>query len=175
MAFRPQSLSHKRGFTLIEVLVAFSIVSITVLAISMKVSQSAKVAKRTQEITYGRWVAMNALTELRLKPGLPSTGRSDGDEEMAGAEWRWAMDISQTPVEGIRRVDITVARAESPDKSLYSMSAFMGNNTPDANLRPWSGWPDANTGGQLQPPTVPGTPPLPGQRPDPRRGLERDN
>ena len=176
MVFNRVRAAHRmRGFTLIEALVATLIVALSLVAVTTKVSLAAKVAKRTHETTFGRWVAMNAITELRLKPGLPDVGRSDGDEEMAGIEWRWTMDISKTPVEGLRRIDIEIAHASTPDKTLYSMAAFIGNNTPGETLRPWSGWPDADggSGDQNAPPTLPGAPVLPGQRPDPRRGLDR--
>ncbi len=172
---RPGSIARNKGFTLIEALVATLIVALALVAVSTKVSLAAKVAKRTQETTFGRWVAMNAITELRLKAGLPDVGRSDGDEEMASTNWRWTMDISNTPVEGLRRVDVEVARIESPDVTVYKMAAFVGNNTPGAALRPWSGWPDANDGNANPnaPALQPGAPALPGVRPDPRR--ERDS
>ncbi len=177
MDFRRQNrIGRHKGFTLIEALVATLIVALALVAVSTKVSLAAKVAKRTQETTFGRWVAMNAITELRLKAGLPDVGRSDGDEEMANTNWRWTMDISKTPVEGLRRVDVEVARIESPDVTVYKMAAFIGNNTPGATLRPWSGWPDAGDGaGSPDAPTLqPGAPAVPGVQPNPRRDLERD-
>ncbi len=176
MAFEFTSYrTRSRGFTLIEALVATLIVALALVAVSSKVSLAAKVAKRTQETTFGRWVAMNAITELRLKAGLPDVGRSDGDEEMANTSWRWTMDVSKTPVEGLRRVDVEVAHIDSPDVPIYKMSAFVGNNTPGNALRPWSGWPDAGDGSAdpNSPRVQPAAPAVPGIRPDPRRGLER--
>lgn len=168
-----QARRTARGFTLLEALVATLIVSLALVAMTQKVSQAIKVAKRTQEGTFARWVAMNAITELRLKPGLPDTGRSDGDEEMVGTVWRWNMDITPHPaLEDVRQVDITVAYGDSPDVPLFGMTAFVGNNVPATNLRPWSGWPDAEAGsGRVAPtPTLrPGAP----VQPDPRRGLDR--
>lgn len=177
MAFRlTQRRPRERGFTLIEALVATLIVALALAALTRNVSQGAKVARISQDKTFGRWVAMNAITELRLKPGLPDVGRSDGDEELANMNWRWTMNIQKTPVEAIRRVDLEVARTERPDVPVYKLSAFVGNNTVSDTLRPWSGWPDANDGsddGRLTPPLQPGAPAVPGIRPDPRRGLNR--
>ena len=162
-----------KGFTLIEALVASLIVALALVAVSTRVSLAAKVAKRTQEQTFQRWVAMNAITELRLKPGLPDTGRSDGDEEMASQNWRWTMDITNAPgIEDLRRVEVEVTREDIANATVFKMIALVGETTAGANVRPWSGWPDsAEPGGQNQ---VRGAPALPGQRPDPRRGLERD-
>ncbi|NNF15387.1 MAG: type II secretion system minor pseudopilin GspI [Gammaproteobacteria bacterium] len=139
---RGRRYQRMRGFTLIEALIAMFIVALALVAVTTKVSLAAKIASRTQQSTYGRWVAMNAITELRLKPGLPATGSSDGDEDMAGQQFRWDMDIKNTPVEGLRRVDVSVASSERPDEVLYEMSAFLGTNNPNANLRPWAGLPD---------------------------------
>ncbi len=101
---RTLSRRSMKGFTLIEALVASLIVALALVAVSTRVSLAAKVAKRTQEQTFQRWVAMNAITELRLKPGLPDTGRSDGDEEMASQNWRWTMDITNAPgIEDLRQ------------------------------------------------------------------------
>lgn len=172
--------SIQRGFTLLEVMIAMLILAVAMIAIASKVSIAAKVAQRSQSISYGRWVAMNAITEVRLQPGLPATGRSDGDEEMAGQDWRWTMEISETPVEGLRRIDVEVARSEDPDKIAYTMAAFVGENIPPTAVRPWGGLPGqaGNPNGQnpggITPPQLPGsnngrvTPP---QRPNPRTGL----
>ncbi len=165
-----------RGFTLIEALVATLIVALALVAVSTRVSLAAKVAKRTQEQTFQRWVAMNAITELRLKPGLPDTGRSDGDEEMAGQNWRWTMDITNAPgIEDLRRVEVEVTREDIDNGTVLKLVALVGETTVGANLRPWSGWPDASGSGGNDDNRnqIPGAPVLPGQRPDPRRGLDR--
>lgn len=163
------NIARKRGFTLIEALVALFIVSIALFAMTSKVSLSAKIAGKTERSTYGRWIAMNAITELRLKPGLPKEGRSDGDEEMAGRDWRWDMEISNTPVEGLRRVDVSVSLADRPDYIVYEMSAFVGTNNPDVQLRPWEGVPDGNNnpqpGNSNSPVAPPGAPVTPVPRP----------
>ncbi|MFK8032468.1 MAG: type II secretion system minor pseudopilin GspI [Gammaproteobacteria bacterium] len=170
------SKTRKRsgGFTLIEALVATLIVALALVAITTKVSLAAKIAKRTQEQTIARWVAMNAITELRLKPGLADTGRSDGDEEMAGTEWRWDMEILKSQAEDVHQVIVTVSHANTPDRSIYQMTSLVGNNTPGAAVRPWSGWPDTGDvgGGRNQPRLIPGAPVIPGQRPNPRRGID---
>lgn len=144
MAFKITQPGRSAGFTLIEALVATLIVALALVAITTKVSLASKVAKRTQEQTIARWVAMNAITELRLKPGLPDTGNSDGDEEMAGTEWRWEMEIKKSQVEDVHQVIVTVAHAATPDRSLYQMTSLVGNNVPGATIRPWSGWPDGD-------------------------------
>lgn len=167
--------TRQHGFTLIEALVATLIVALALAALTRNVSQGAKVARVSQEKTFGRWVAMNAITELRLKPGLPDVGRSDGDEELANMNWRWTMDIQNTPVEAIRRVDLEVARVENPDVPVYRISAFVGTNTVSNTLRPWSGWPETgDRDDQNSNPLQPGAPVVPGTRPDPRFGLDRE-
>lgn len=176
MGFNPSN-ARQRGFTLIEALVATMIVALALVAVTGKVSLAIKTAKRTQEGTFARWVAMNAIAEVRLQPGLPDTGSSDGDEEMAGTLWRWSMEITpNAAVEDVRDIEVKVAHAETPDKFVFSMKALAGNNVPAANVRPWSGWPDADTGGGRtggNQPLTPGAPAVPGQQPDPRRGLDR--
>ena len=173
---RTRSRRSMKGFTLIEALIATMIVALALITVTTRVSMAAKVAKNNQERTFKRWVAMNAITEIRLKPGLPDTGNSDGDEEMGGIDWRWTMEISTVPgVEELRRVVVTVNRADDAKSASFVLDARVGERPTGANLRPWSGWPDTDneSGGQNVRPGQPGAPVLPGQRPDPRRGLDR--
>lgn len=113
-----------RGFTLIEVLVALVVVGLGMLAVIQTVSQTAKNSSYMRDKTVAHWIAMNQLTQVRLLPNAPPVDKSSDEVEMAGRDWRWTMEVKQTPVESIRRIEIRVRPSDAPEKS--SMAAITG-------------------------------------------------
>ncbi len=62
--------------------------------------------------TFAHWVAMNQMAELQANDSFPKVGRSTGDEEMAGREWFWTMEVQKTPDKDLRRVEIKVRKEQ---------------------------------------------------------------
>jgi general secretion pathway protein I len=112
------------GFTLIEVLVALIVVGLGMLAVIQTVSQTANNTSYIRDKTIAHWIAMNQLTQVRLLPTAPPVDKSSDEVEMAGRKWRWTMEVKQTPVESIRRIEVNVRPSEAPDKS--SMAFITG-------------------------------------------------
>jgi general secretion pathway protein I len=108
---------RRRGFTLLEVLVALLVLSVALVAVVRTASLEARALAQVQEATLGQWVASNAIAELRLRGGAPALGESVGSAEMGGRRWRWRMQVIATDDNRIRRIDVDVMRedAESPD------------------------------------------------------------
>jgi general secretion pathway protein I len=138
------------GFTLIEVAVALIVVSLGMLAVIETVGGTARNSSYMRDKTVAHWVAMNKLTETRLLPSAPAIDKSSDEVEMGGREWRWTMEVKQTPVESIRRIDISVRPAEAPEtSSMASVSGFYGAAVapPGSALVMWRGSPEG-TGGR---------------------------
>lgn len=179
---------HGRGFTLIEVIVALIVVSLGMLAVIETVGGTARNTTYLRDKTVAHWVAMNKLTEVRLLPSAPGIDKSSDEIEMAGRKWRWTMEVEQTPVETIRRINIRVRPAEAPEtSSMASVSGFYGTAVAPAGTTVvlWKGTPggggpggrgtrgdqngDDNEGKQPSPPN--GTPnPDPQPNPTPELG-----
>ncbi len=131
---------RERGFTLLEVLVALAIATLGIAGITLSAITAGANASSLREQSLAHWVAMNKATELRLSQDWPALGSSDGDSEFAGVEWRWQAEVSETDVEALRRADITVSYAQTPDDEITRLSVFIKQPTPDIDLRPWSGY-----------------------------------
>lgn len=117
-----------RGFTLVEVLAAVTVLAMAMAAILSGMARQANTANHLRERTLALWVAQNRLNELMAQPAWPAIGRSNGDEEMAGLTWRWTAEVQTTPDDRLRRIDIHVRRKDGPEDSrLASLSAFMRN------------------------------------------------
>ena len=159
------------GFTLIEVLAALVIVSLGMLGVITAVGQTASNSTYLRDKTLAHWVAMNRLTETRLQPGAPKVDKSSDEVEMAGRKWRWTMTVTQTPVESIRRIDVSVRPEEADeDSSLASVSGFYGAAVapPGSTNIAWQGQDAGGPGrGEGDPREPPKEDPPPDDPPDP--------
>jgi general secretion pathway protein I len=157
-----------RGFTLVEVLVALVVVSLGMLAVIQAVGQTASNSTYMRDKTIAHWIAMNRVTQARLEQQPPKIDETSDEVEMAGRKWRWTMEVTQTPVDTVRRIDIKVRAADAPeDSSLASVTGFYGTAIaqPGTTLIDWQGL-RAGPGGPGGPgPAGPG----PGGRTEPPR------
>jgi general secretion pathway protein I len=101
-------MNHRRGFTLIEVLVALIIVALGAAAVLTALRTAADSAQRQRERMLAGQVAMNRITETRLEPEWPSTGTREGSAEMGGRRWQWRQEIGRTPFDGVVQITVRV-------------------------------------------------------------------
>lgn len=115
-----------RGFTLLEVLVALAVIAFSLAAAASAVSGNASNASGLQQRTYAHWVAMNKMAELQIDKAWPAIRTTKGSSLMARHEWFWAVQVSQTPNQSIRRVDVMVRPAEDDESPLVTLTGFLG-------------------------------------------------
>jgi general secretion pathway protein I len=142
--------SRPRGFTLIEVVVALAIVALGMFAVFKSIGDTASNIGYLRDRSMAAWIADNRITELRLSGEYPSVDETEGDVDYAGRRWHWIATISQTPVDGLRRIDMQVRRdGDAEDSSLVSLAGFVGSTatTTGPSPTPWnSGAPGENPG-----------------------------
>jgi len=134
-------ITRKRyaGFTLLEVMVALAIVALSLLAVTTSMSQMIKASQAMRDRTYASWIAQNRITELRLALITPDVGSSSGEVEYANADWAWRSVVSETGVDDLYRVDVSVSLAGS-EGVIRSVTGFFGpaGVAGEAN-RAWTG------------------------------------
>jgi general secretion pathway protein I len=114
-----------KGFTLLEILIALAILAIALSSIIAAASnQSANVAY-LRDKTLAHWVAMNQITELQLANKWPDTGTKKGDEEMGLLKWHWEREVSKTPDDRVRQVEIRVYRNKEDENSVTRLVSFL--------------------------------------------------
>jgi general secretion pathway protein I len=134
--------ARNRAFTLIEVMVALLVVAIGMLGAITAVSQAAGNSGYLRDKTLAHWIAMNKLTEVRLQKNAPSIDKTSDEVEMGGRKWKWTMNVTQTQVETMRRIDIAVRPEEAPENSrLASITGFYGTAVapPGSAVLSWQG------------------------------------
>lgn len=124
-----------RGFTLLEVLIALTVLAMSLGAVIQASGNFTNNQIYLRDRTFAEWVARNRLVETQLEGQWPSIGRKKGEVEFpratsasGGREWRWVMQVTQTPEEDMRRLDIEVypLKAEDDTAPLASLSGFIG-------------------------------------------------
>jgi general secretion pathway protein I len=113
----------RRGFTLIEIMVALAIVSITLLAGSQAVSALTRGAQRQSDVLLANICAENELVKMRLSLQLPGTGNSTTTCEQAGKQFNINQEVRNTPNPSFRRVDVLVLDQTTP---ILSISTIVG-------------------------------------------------
>ena len=122
---------RQSAFTLIEVLIALAIIGITLAALAGKTLQLLDSANAMNERTYADWIAQNKITELRLSNNLPEVSSSSGEVSYANSEWAWRAVVSETGVENLFRVDVTVNRVVVDEDALTrTVTGFIGEPVP---------------------------------------------
>jgi len=150
-ADRRRARRHRtRGFTLIEVLAALVIVALGMLGVIQAVTQTARNGSYLREKTLAHWIAMNVITERRLLPVPPEVAETSDDVEFAGQRWRWTMNVTQTEVESLRRMDVAVRYADRPEgEALITVTGFYGTaiGAVGGSVLPWANGRPATDGG----------------------------
>ena len=118
-------LRRSRGFTLIEVMVALTIVALSLTAVTASMSQMIDAANTMRDRTYASWIAQNRIAELRLAAATPEVGATNGDVEYANVEWTWRAVVSETGVDDLFRIDVSVSFAGSDD-AIRIVTGFIG-------------------------------------------------
>ncbi len=112
------------AFSLIEVLVALTILAVGLIAASRAAVVASFDQSMLRDRTLARWVAHNALADVRLQPGMASIGKTAREYDQAGIRFVAATEITATPSPLFTRVAVRVTRADSPDYELATAVGF---------------------------------------------------
>ena len=117
-------LDRQIGFTLIEVLVALTIVAVTLGAGIKAAGALTGNAQRLADVTSAQWCADNQLTGLRLAKQFPSVGDGDFGCEQLGRNFQGKLIIRPTPNPNFRRVDAQIAN--DAGEPVLTLSTILG-------------------------------------------------
>lgn len=118
-------LTPRKGFTLLEVLVALAVVAIALGAAVQLSASLIDTSYALRQRTLARWVAQNHLNLMLARNQFPAIGSRDGEEQMAGRTFRWREDVSNTPNQYYRRVELRVFDETDADFALASLIAYV--------------------------------------------------
>lgn len=116
-------MSQTKGFTLVEVLVALSVLSIAAIALLKVQSASATVSFSVRERLFAEIVAENVMVEAVTTPETVEDGA--GDAALAGQSWHWTREIRATTDRDIKSVIVSVSHTAGA-LPVATLTAFRG-------------------------------------------------
>ena len=118
--------TRRRGFTLVEILVALAIIAVSLAAGMRALTQSADSATALKTRTLALWVAQNRLAAAQVATPWPGVGRTQGEAREAGARFVWRETVTGTPNPAFRKIEISVMEPDRPDYLVAHLVGFLG-------------------------------------------------
>jgi general secretion pathway protein I len=120
-------------------MVALVIVALGMMAVNTQLNRYAVAAAYVEQKTLASWIATNKLTELSVAPTWPTVGDYEEEVEFAGQQWRCDIEVSETAVENLHRVDVSVRLLSDPERVVHKVSGLIEPPAPAGFLPPqWS-------------------------------------
>ena len=116
---------REAGFTLLEAMVALVIVALGMMAVNTQLGHFAATAIHIEQKTLASWIATNRITELSIQNQWPELGDDEEEIDYAGRTWLVRTEVLETPVDNLRRVDVDVSFADSPDDVVHRVSGIV--------------------------------------------------
>lgn len=118
------------GFTLLEIMIALAVFAIVAVTLVKNAALTVKQTRMLEDKSIAYWVAENRLSSLRAEPktaqNFPQTGTDTDDVSMAGRKWTVTVNVTTTDNKDMRRVEVSVARANDSDHQTASLVGFFG-------------------------------------------------
>ncbi|MFT6430365.1 MAG: general secretion pathway protein I [Halopseudomonas sp.] len=124
--------SRNKGFTLLEVLVAMTILAVALAALVKGGSDHSRNTLYLQERTLAHWAGQNLLTEYEAGMRPVAEGNRSGDTQMGPFRYGYRVEISNytpqspIPLPSVKRVDIRLWLLEQGEQDQRAfVSGFM--------------------------------------------------
>jgi general secretion pathway protein I len=110
-------------------MVALAVVAVALPALLFSLHQQIDGTAYLRDKSIAHIVAANKLTEIRLLSrarGQLLKGKDEGSTEMAGRQWSWQLNSTESELPKFYRVEVKVFLAEVADgSSLYTLVGFI--------------------------------------------------
>lgn len=114
----------RRGFTLLEVMIALVIFVLAAMAVLQIASGALSNQQVLEEKTVAGWVAENQTAVLYLMTREQRAVRHHGESDMVGSRWYWQTIPLKTDNALLQAVDIEVSRHEDFSTVIQSRRAW---------------------------------------------------
>ena len=113
------------GFTLLEILVALSIVAVGLVAVAKSLVGNVTMTQEVEDRLVANWVASNRLAEIRLERKWRAGSQTQNTVTMAGRTWYMQEKFTTTPDKDLARVDIAVFSDKNTERQSASLFGYI--------------------------------------------------
>ena len=113
-----------QGFTLLEILVALTILALGLAAASRVSINATDSASALRDRLLATWVAENQAAWLHASRQWPAPGSSNGLSRMGERDFVWQQQTSTAAQDRFRRFELTVRAVEAPESDV--LANFVG-------------------------------------------------
>lgn len=121
---RAKRSQKNNGFTLLEVMIALSIVGIAMVVMLGLAQRSILVNSRLQQMTRATLLAKQKMAEIEngISFGLD---QNKGDFTEPNQAFSWRKVTTPTPITGIAQIDLSVLWGDERDNELVTLTSFI--------------------------------------------------
>ncbi len=116
--------NQNEGFTLLEVMVALTIVSITLIAVLGLTQRNILINEKLQQMTRATFLAKQKMAEIENSI-QQSLDQNQGTFEEPNQDFRWRAVYTPTQISGIEQIDLSVLWGEEKKNELVTLTSFM--------------------------------------------------
>lgn len=113
------------GFTLLEVLVALTIVSIGLTAALRATGVGTDAVGEYRNHLLALWLTQNIIAERTARQDWPAPGLFSEEREFASGRFVVRQEVKTTPNPFFRRLEVFVAARDEPARTLHHSVAFL--------------------------------------------------
>jgi len=119
------NLRRISGFTLLEILVALSIVAVGLVAVAKSLVGNVAMTQEVEDRLIANWVASNRLAEIRLERKWRAGSQAQTTVTMAGRTWHMKEQFTTTPDKDLARVDVSVFSDKITERQSASLFGYI--------------------------------------------------
>lgn len=118
---------RKKGFTLLEVMIALAIVSVALVSLLSLGNRSVAVQSRLQRLTQATLLAQQKMaeTEVSSRQGTLEKQRQEGAFPAPYAAYRWRLEFAETPLPAVTLTTVTVVWGDEQKNEAVDVSSFL--------------------------------------------------
>ncbi len=120
-----RSSGKRRGFTLVEVLVALAVLALALIAALRASGMSVANTGEIRDRLLAGWVAQDRVAEHRARRDWLPVGVYHGDVVQGGMQFRWEERVTSTQNTQFLRLEVRVFALDRPNAALGTMTGFL--------------------------------------------------
>jgi general secretion pathway protein I len=111
------------GFTLIEMMIALTILALVVAAVAQALAQSLTLAHRIKQETTLSLLAQSKMAEIESAKEAPVSDRGNFSGEFS--QYVWQVNVKESGLSTLQKVEVTVVDTLSKKAESFSLSSFL--------------------------------------------------